>query len=318
MKNILQNIYQVYYKDENIILYLGDVLKTLKQLPSNFIQCCITSPPYWGLRKYTDDQSTEIGCEDTPYIYIDKLTEIFNQVKRVLKNDGTLWLNLGDSYVSKPTGSLGNNTGEKYGFTKNHKHQSNSSKRIDKTGFGLPQKNLIGIPWLVAFSLQKSGWILRQDIIWQKNAMPESVKDRCTKSHEYIFLLSKEQKYLFNSNAMQQIIQNPIETTQQVDLFDVVAVNPIKTRNKRDVWYIPTQPQKNSSHVAPFPTKLVENCLLAGSNENDFVLDIFNGSGTTGYVAQKHNRKYIGIDIKQEYLDISINRLGLNKEGCLF
>ena len=134
--SILENI-DFYYIDNNIGLYFGDVLEALRQLPDNYIQCCITSPPYWGLRKYTDDITTEIGCEDTPYIYVDKLTEIFNEVKRVLKDDGTLWLNLGDSYVSKPTGSLGNSTGEKYGFSKNHKHQSNASKRIDKTGFGL-------------------------------------------------------------------------------------------------------------------------------------------------------------------------------------
>ena len=135
--SILENI-DFYYLDENIGLYLGDVLESLKQFPDNFVQCCITSPPYWGLRRYTDNISSEIGCEPTPFEYIDKLTLIFNEVKRILKNDGTLWLNIGDSYVSKPTGSLGNHTGEKYGFTASHKHQSNSSKRIDKTGFGLP------------------------------------------------------------------------------------------------------------------------------------------------------------------------------------
>ena len=311
--SILENI-NFYYVDDNIGLYLGDVLEALKQLPDNYIQCCITSPPYWGLRKYTDDVSTEIGCEDTPSIYVDKLTEIFNEVKRVLKNDGTLWLNLGDSYVSKPTGSLGNSTGEKYGFSKNHKHQSNASKRIDKTGFGLQEKNLIGVPWLVAFSLQKSGWILRQDIIWQKNAMPESVKDRCTKSHEYLFLLTKNQKYMFNHEAIQEKIEEDNDFIQE-DLFGNIDIP--KTRNKRDVWYIPTEPQKNS-HVAPFPTKLVENCLLAGSNSGDVILDIFNGSGTTGLVSKKFNRKYIGIDIKQEYLDLTLERLNLNNNEGLF
>lgn len=311
MCSILQNI-NFYYIDGNVSLYLGDVLEALKQLPSNCIQCCITSPPYWGLRKYTEDITTEIGCEETPYIYVDKLTETFNQVHRVLKDDGTLWLNLGDSYVSKPTGSLGNSTGEKYGFSKNHKHQSNASKRIDKTGFGLQEKNLIGVPWLVAFSLQKNNWILRQDIIWQKNAMPQSVKDRCTKSHEYLFLLTKNQKYKFNHLAIQEKIDQ--SEFVQGDLFG--DIDAPKTRNKRDVWYIHTEPQKNS-HVAPFPTKLVENCLLAGSDDGDLVLDIFNGSGTTGLVSLKNNRKYIGIDIKQEYLDLTIERLGLKKENEL-
>ena len=299
-----------YFVNKNIGLYLGDVVQGLKKLPDNYVQCCITSPPYWGLRKYTDDILTEIGCEETPYLYVEKLTEVFNEVKRVLKNDGTLWLNLGDSYVSKPTGSLGNSTGEKYGFSKNHKHQSNATQRIDKTGFGLQQKNLIGVPWLVAFALQKSGWILRQDIIWQKNAMPQSVKDRCTKSHQYLFLLAKQQKYLFNHEAIQQLIQNENQCKQQ-NLFDDITENLPKTRNKRDVWYIPTQPNK-SAHVAPFPTKLVQNCLLAGSAKGDIVLDPFNGSGTTGFVAMQYDRKYIGIDIKEEYLNITKERLGLN------
>lgn len=311
--DLIQHI-NFYYKDNNVALYLGDVLECLKQLPDNYVQCCVTSPPYWGLRKYTDEISTEIGCENTPYIYVDKLTEVFNEVKRILKDDGTLWLNLGDSYVSKPTGSLGNHTGSKYGFSENHKHQSNASKRIDKTGFGLPQKNLIGVPWLVAFSLQKNNWILRQDIIWQKNAMPQSVKDRCTKSHEYLFLLTKQPKYKFNHEAIQETIKQEVI---HCDLFDDFIVEKEVKRNKRDVWYIPTQPQK-TNHVAPFPTKLVENCLLAGSNENDIILDVFNGSGTTGLVAIKNNRKYIGIDIKQEYLDFTIKRLNLNQKDELF
>ena len=298
-----------FFRNKQISLYLGDVLECLKQLPDNYIQCCITSPPYWGLRRYTQDITSEIGCESNPYIYIDKLTLIFNELKRILKDDGILWLNLGDSYVSKPTGSLGNNTGQKYGFNKNHKHQNNASQRIDKTGFGLPQKNLIGIPWHVAFSLQKNGWILRQDIIWQKNAMPQSVKDRCTKSHEYIFLLSKQAKY--NNDAIQENIDQNNENIIQYDLFGEIVSKPIRTRNKRDVWYIPTQPQKNA-HVAPFPTKLVQNCLLTSSDQNDNVIDIFNGSGTTGLVCLKYNRKYIGIDISEEYLNITKERLNLN------
>ena len=196
---------EIFFKNENLTLYLGDVLEVLKNMDSASVQCCITSPPYYGLRDYGIDG--QIGIEQTPFEYVDKLVCIFNELKRVLKPNGTLWLNIGDSYVSKPTGSLGNRSNNTYGFDENHKHQCAGMKRIDKTGFGLQEKNLIGISWRVAFGLQDNGWILRQDIIWSKlNPMPESVKDRCTKAHEYIFLLSLNQDYYFDNKGIQDIV----------------------------------------------------------------------------------------------------------------
>lgn len=298
-----------FYQNNKICLYCGDVLETLKTLDNESVQCCITSPPYYGLRDYGVDG--QLGIETTPFEYIDKLLVIFEELKRVLKKDGTFWLNVGDSYVSKPTGSLGNCTGEKYGFGKDHKHQKNASYRIDKTGFGIPEKNLIGIPWRIAFGLQDHNWILRQDIIWEKlNPMPESVKSRCTKAHEYLFLLAKNQNYYFDHNA----IQEPIEIIEcEEDLFGFKKETIIKSRNKRSVWQIANEPYKGE-HVAPFPTKLVEPCILSGTKEGDTVIDIFNGVGTTGLVAMKYNRNYIGIDINEKYLNLTLKRFGFNEE----
>lgn len=301
-----------FYQNENICLYCGDVLETLKTLDSESVQCCITSPPYYGLRNYGVDG--QLGIESTPFEYIDKILVVFDELKRILKKDGTLWLNIGDSYVSKPTGSLGNFTGEAYGFGKSHKHQNAGTERIDKTGFGIPEKNLIGIPWRIAFGLQDRNWILRQDIIWEKlNPMPESVKSRCTKAHEYLFLLSKRQDYYFNHEAIQEktsIIED------EVDLFGFKKETQIKTRNKRSVWQIANEPYKGE-HVAPFPTKLVEPCILAGSRESDTVIDIFNGSGTTGLVAIKYGRKYIGIDINEKFLHLTLERLNISRDNLL-
>ena len=303
-----------YFSNQQISLYLGDSLDILKQLPDNYVQCCVTSPPYWGLRDY--NVNGQIGCQEQFIEYVTKLKNIFSELKRVLKNDGVLWLNLGDSYISKPTGSLGNCTGSQYGFSLNHKHQKAATDRIDKTKCGLCQKNLVGIPWRVAFALQQDGWILRQDIIWHKNAMPESVKDRCTKSHQYLFMLVKQKDYFFNNKNIQEKIQDNNEIEQN-DMFGQPIKKVIKTRNKRDVWYIPTQPFKGS-HIAPYPTKLVQPCILSSTKENDVVIDIFNGSGTTGLVSINNNRKYIGIDLNQEYLKISINRMHLIHENELF
>ena len=297
---------EIFYKNENLTLYLGDVLEVLKNMDSASVQCCITSPPYYGLRDY--GIAGQIGVEQTPFEYVNKLVCVFNELKRVLKPNGTLWLNIGDSYVSEPTGSLGNRSNNAYGFGEHHKHQNAGTRRIDKTGFGLQEKNLIGIPWRVAFGLQESGWILRQDIIWSKlNPMPESVKDRCTKAHEYIFLLSLNQDYYFDNNGIQEIVS--IEESEE-DLFGYKKETKIITKNRRSVWNIANEPFKGE-HVAPYPTKLVEPCILCGSKEGDIVLDIFNGSGTTGLVANKLNRKYIGIDINPKYLNISLDRLNL-------
>ena len=311
----------------NYTLLQGHCLEVLRTLPTESVQTCITSPPYFGLRDYGCDG--QIGLESTPDAFVSSLVDVFAEVHRVLKSDGTLWLNLGDSYVSKPTGTLGNHTGAKHGFSQEHKHQTSALERPDKTGWGLPEKNLIGIPWRVAFALQQYGWYLRQDIIWHKpNPMPESVTDRCTKAHEYIFLLSKSDRYFYDNEA----IKEPVSDTSlkraeygwncdrpstknasmggtgiHTEKMGTRFVNP-SGRNKRSVWTVCTKPYKGA-HFAVYPTELIRPCILAGSRPGDTVLDPFNGSGTTGFVSMEERRKYIGIDINDEYLAIADARI---------
>ena len=281
----------------------------------------------------------QLGLEETPEEYVENMVEVFREIKRVLKNDGTVWLNLGDSYASAPTGSRGNYTGSKYGFNKNHKHSLEGTKRPSKLLKNIPEKNLVGIPWRVAFALQSDGWYLRQDIIWHKpNPMPESVKDRCTKSHEYIFLLTKSAKYYYNIDAIKEkatwvenrssgMERNAESYRNKVKYNDTnyggggtsfkghsgnykangKLINPDGLRNKRSVWSINTKPYKEA-HFAVFPPKLPELCIKAGSAEGDIILDPFFGSGTTGWVAQRLGRKWIGIELNPEYIKIANKR----------
>ena len=364
-------------------LLCGNSLDVLKTLEDKSIQCCITSPPYYGLRdygtghweggdpdcphyrtsKFSENDCTghkamgeagvavgdaiyksvcplcgairvdeQIGLEETTEQYIQRLVEVFHEVKRVLKDDGTLWVNIGDTYAN------------------NHSQGD------------IKPKDLIGIPWLLAFALRADGWYLRQDIIWAKgNPMPESVTDRCTKSHEYLFLLSKSPNYLFNCDSIKEhavsndgrlpgVVRNRIygydsklnnnpsayrQSSSDVNIHssDIKYVTNIRvgggkysdsgdkhfgtyggnmwvydgTRHKRDVWNICTR-SYDGAHFATFPEELVLPCILAGTNEGDLVLDIFNGSGTTGIVAIKQGRKYIGIDLNKEYIDLSNER----------
>lgn len=300
-------------------LLQGHCLDVLKTLPEESVQTCITSPPYFGLRDY--GCGGQIGLESTPEQFVQSLVDVFAEVHRVLKKDGTLWLNLGDSYVSKPTGSLGNHTGAKHGFTENHKHQAAGSVRPDKTGFGLPEKNLIGIPWRVAFALQSYGWYLRQDIIWHKpNPMPESVTDRCTKAHEYIFLLSKSERYFYDHESIKEESKSQSEGIRfrgnkygdNPDIKYATRSGNVSKEylmsNKRSVWTVTTKPYKGA-HFATYPTDLIRPCVLAGSRAGDVVLDPFNGSGTTGLVSVEERRKYIGIDINPEYLALADARI---------
>lgn len=276
----------------------GDCLEVLKTLSDNSVDCCITSPPYYGLRDYGVDG--QIGLEDTPKEYIQKLVEVFREVKRVLKKEGTLWLNIGDSYCG--TGSKGDYKDPKYSDGRNGQAVSLTQK-IE----GYKQKDLIGIPWMLAFALREDGWYLRQDIVWAKpNPMPEPVQDRCTKSHEYIFLLSKSPKYYFDHEAIQEDSVSNVGNEW----------HPTEKRNKRDVWMIPVQPTKEA-HFATYPEKLVEPCLLAGCPEGGIVLDPFFGSGTTGRVATRFGRNYIGIELNPEYIEI-INKRTSNVQGKLF
>lgn len=228
----------------------------------------------------------QIGLEETPEEYIQRLVLVFRECKRVLKDDGTLWVNIGDSYAG--TGSKGDYRDPKYAEGRNGQAESITQKVA-----GCKNKDLIGIPWMLAFALREDGWYLRQDIIWHKaNPMPEPVKDRCTKAHEYIFLLSKSPRYYYDYEAIQ-------ETTNGGNY---------EKRNKRDVWDVASEPVKEA-HFATFPTRLIEPCILAGSPEGGTVLDPFCGSGTTGIVSVSHDRKFIGIELNPEYADMSMRRI---------
>lgn len=380
----------------------GDCLDVLRSMESESVQCCVTSPPYFGLRDYgtaswdggdadcdhkgvpmrtrakinantgngdTDKKNAEgreffksecgkcgavrvdkqIGLEPTPAEFVAKMVEVFKEVRRVLKKDGTLWLNLGDSYwtdspVRKSAKEAFSDTWDK------SQTATNGGLRKTAKAFG-PWKNkdLIGIPWRVAFALQEAGWWLRQDIIWSKpNPMPESVTDRCTKAHEYLFLLTKSAKYFYDAEAVKEpsteknwesrlerqsiksvptVQHNGIRGRTGANAFrgqghfrdgdngpanregrDMKEVGAGETRNKRSVWTVTTQPY-SEAHFATFPPKLIEPCILAGSREGDLVLDPFSGSGTTGLVSLRHRRNFVGIELNPEYIKIAENRL---------
>lgn len=257
------------------MVFQGDAEVLLKQFPSNFFRCCITSPPYWGLRDYGTEG--QIGAEEEPSDYICHLVAVFEQVYRVLTEDGTLWLNIGDSYTS---GNRGYRAPDK-------KNPVRAMSYRAKTPDGLKPKDLVGIPWRLAFALQKADWYLRSDIIWEKpNCMPESVKDRPTRAHEYVFLFSKSLKYY----------------------YDYESVREPSGRNRRTIWSIPTDPFPGA-HFATFPQKLVEPCILAGSQPDDWVLDPFFGSGTVGVVCEQQHRNYVGIELNPEYVNIAVERV---------
>lgn len=289
------------------------------------------------LRKYFI--RAECGLESTPQEYVAKLVEVFREVRRVLRDDGTLWLNLGDTYCNYRVGDGGGTPGQtvhngetrgKPGLVnKNNigsEDRSNGCPRRANRQGGLKEKDLVGIPWRVAFALQADGWYLRQDIIWHKpNPMPESVRDRCTKAHEYIFLLSKSQRYYYDADA----IAEPVVCESGGACFGKVGRDGpgsrrisdadndrirSGTRNKRSVWTVTTKPYKGA-HFATFPPKLIEPCVLAGCPEGGVVLDPFNGSGTTGDVSLRFGRRYIGIELNDEYVKMSCNRL---KQSTLF
>lgn len=285
---------------------------------------CVTSPPYYGLRDYGVDG--QIGLEETPEQFITKLVEVFREVRRVLADDGTLWINIGDTYCSTAPGTR--NSPQFRGSAAQPEQWANARP---KTPEGMKPKDLIGVPWMLAFALRADGWYLRQEIIWHKpNPMPESVTDRCTKSHESLFLLSKSQKYFFDNEAIKERAVSSevdVKRARVTGRGDQAASanylgspqrdksggfpqkdmdNP--TRNRRSVWTIPTRPYKGA-HFAVFPPALVEPCILAGSRPGDVVLDPFNGSGTTGQVALEHGRLYEGCELNQAYVDLTRERL---------
>ena len=359
----------------------------LSTLPESSVQCCVTSPPYWGLRDYgtatwdggdakcdhlgpprMSDKTTlshpelkpraqilaepsrnvptpyaricgkcgarridaQLGLEETPDAYVANMVAVFRAVRRVLRDDGTLWLNLGDSYSGA---AGGNNRGEGAGGGKERGKAMGFGtlpKRKDLEG-GLKHKDLAGIPWRVAFAMQADGWWLRQDIIWHKpNPMPESVTDRCTKAHEYIFLLAKSAKYYYDNEAVKEesfttVNRKTLETDEYKNgktPSEVVGravqrggkslayayPNGIPFRNKRSVWTVTTKPFRGA-HFATFPPDLIEPCILAGSAADTLVLDPFSGAGTTGVVAVRHGRRYIGIELNPDYLEMSRKRI---------
>ena len=300
----------------------GDVLARLKDIPDNYVQMVCTSPPYWALRDYGAEG--QFGLEPTPEGYVEKLVEIGQELKRVLRDDGTFWLNLGDTYWGGGWRGAGLN---KHSGNVQKGHQGSHCGDAMSMGKGshslIKPKDMVGIPWRSAFGLQADGWYLRQDIIWSKpNPMPESVVDRCTKAHEYIFLLSKSKNYYYDSNAIKQPYK---ENTKPGSQFGGKKGNSelgMKSKlqkseqgyfemkdgaNMKSVWNIPVRPFKGA-HFATFPEKIPELCIRAGSKEGDIVLDPFFGSGTTGWVAQRLGRNWLGIELNPDYIKIAEER----------
>jgi DNA modification methylase len=301
----------------SIKILQGNCLETLSSLEEKSVNTCVTSPPYWGLRDYGNGD--QLGLEETPEQFTENLVKLFREVRRVLRDDGTVWLNLGDSYSSggrKTTTNQSLRGDNEYGVTR------------PKPSKGIKEKDLIGIPWRVAFALQADGWYLRQDIIWSKpNPMPESVTDRCTKAHEYIFLLSKSPKYYYDNEAIREPIKPT--TTGKTSVREsgdsktrnkehwgiphqpknvIREYEEIKGANKRSVWTVTTKPY-SEAHFATYPHDLIIPCILAGCPEGGTVLDPFGGSGTTAQVASNLNRNAILCELNPEYVEIAKGRL---------
>ena len=266
--------------ESNYDIIVGDCIDKLKDFEPCQFQTCVTSPPYWGLRDY--EHNGQIGAEETLENYISNIVQVFSEVKRVLKDDGTLWLNIGDAYTS----------GGRTWRDTDKKNPARAMSYRPDTPKGLKPKDLIGLPWRIAFALQNDGWYLRSDIIWHKpNCQPESVKDRPTQSHEYIFLLTKSEKYYYDFEAIKEKTNDGLSK-----------------RNKRSVWSVNTEPFRDA-HFAVFPPALIVPCILAGSKENDWLLDPFLGSGTVGEVSQKLNRKFVGVELNPKYAKIAKKRV---------
>ena len=299
---------------------VGDCIEGIRTLPDQSVHTCVTSPPYFGLRDY--GMAGQIGLEDTPDAFVARLVDVFREVRRVLRDDGTLWLNLGDSYASgggvgqphrDSSGGIGNKgTRGEQGY-----HASGGGfVRPDTARNGLKPKDLLGIPWRVAFALQSDGWYLRQDIIWHKpNPMPESVTDRCTKAHEYVFLLSKSARYYFDAEAIKEAASGPAKPAgrkNDASRNDSATTGTVRgdgeNRNRRSVWTVATKPYAGA-HFATFPPDLIEPCILAGSPVGGTVLDPFGGSGTTAGVSMRNGRNAILCELNPEYAALMPERI---------
>jgi DNA modification methylase len=365
------------------MIYTGDCLTILPTLPAQSVHCCVTSPPYWGLRDYgtatweggnsacshkvgngrndkgrvsTDSRpgninpapvdtpmlardicphcgavriDDQLGMESTPAEYVQRMVQVFREVWRVLRDDGTLWLNLGDSYYGGK-GSNGNSkarrTAEERGYKQSGGTVQMATRPLDMPQEGLKPKDLVGIPWRVAFALQNDGWYLRQDIIWHKpNPMPESVQDRCTKAHEYVFLFAKQQRYYCDMTAIQEAAAYGNNGSSFVSEYDIQTKPNLgkgkredsNVRNKRSVWTVATAPYEGA-HFATMPPKLVEPCILAGCPVGGTVLDPFTGSGTTGAVAASLGRNFVGIELNPAYVALAEQRIGNSQPALQF
>jgi DNA modification methylase len=303
------------------MIVFGDCRDTMRQWAKDGIkaQTCVTSPPYYGLRDYGHDG--QIGLEETPEEYIKAMVEVFRCVWDVLEDDGTLWLNIGDSYARNGGGVESKmNTVHKMGVGQKATYLAGGMQSINKVPKGLKEKDLIGIPWMLAFALRADGWYLRQDIIWHKpNPMPESVQDRCTKAHEYIFLMSKSSKYYYDIESIKEKAHTTDSTNRNRDESRLnntpgrtrmagLTTNHYEMKNKRSVWTVTTKPY-SGAHFATFPTDLIEPCIKAGCPEGGVVLDPFMGSGTTAYVAALNGRKYLGCELNPAYKPLQDERI---------
>jgi site-specific DNA-methyltransferase (adenine-specific) len=317
----------------------GDCREGMRTLPEASVHCCVTSPPYWGLRDYGHER--QIGLEGTPEQYVARMVEVFRDVRRVLRDDGTLWLNLGDSYCGgggyAPDAPCNQRRadGESWGAMNAFSVREGQARKKSRPGYtppGLKAKDLVGIPWRVAFALQADGWWLRQDIIWHKpNPMPESVRDRCTKAHEYVFLLTKSERYCYDAEAIHEksVDKESLNGRRPRKHHALAESDPTgfgatrlgflngrsnqagttyPTRNRRSVWTVTTKPY-SGAHFATMPPDLVEPCILAGCPDGGTVLDPFAGSGTTLAVAAKLGRNAIGCELNPDYIQLAEQRI---------
>ena len=303
------------------LILFGDCRETLKEFDEK-ARMCVTSPPYYGLRDY-GGQKDQIGLEQTPEEYINQMVEVMRLVRDNLTDDGTLWLNMGDSYYNYRPGKGQGLVKQTVSKTKQDLPDK-CSRRGNKLD-GLKEKDLIGIPWMLAFALRADGWYLRQDIIWHKpNPMPESVRDRCTKSHEYLFLLSKNKKYYYDNESIKEPAKDWGTRDRSKGKYhnEGTGLQPhsgltksYPKKNKRSVWSITKKPYKGA-HFATYPPELIEPCILAGSEKGDIILDPFIGSGTTAMVAKSLGRDYIGCELHEDYGKLIDKRVG-ERRGTL-
>jgi DNA modification methylase len=298
-------------------IYCGNVLDTIKEIPNDMVHCVVTSPPYFGLRDYGVDG--QIGAEQTPEEFVEKMVQVFREVRRVLRPDGVCWLNLGDSYYNYRPGK--GQALQKQSCAKTNQDLPQDCPRRGNKLDGLKEKDLIGIPWMTALALRKDGWYLRQDVIWAKNnPMPESVKDRCTKNHEYIFMLTKSAKYFFNNEAIKEPAKDWGSRNRDNGKYhnEGTGLSPHsglkdcdfskRGKNKRSVWHINNRPYKGA-HFATFPPELPETCIKASCPDGGIVFDPFIGSGTTAMVAHQLGRQWIGCELNPKYVEMAYERI---------